>query len=304
MPFLGSQPAEQYKSLAKQTITGDGSTSYTLNRSVTNAYDMEVFINNTRQEPDTSYTASGNTITFTAAVTSSDSCYLIYQGQSVGSISPPANSVGGTQIQNTSVTNAHLAGAITDAKLHSSLDLSSKTLTMPNGHVIQVQTTSFDTATSVASGTPTTFMTVNITPKFSNSLIIVQITSHFWHTNYYTGRVGVFRGSTDISKGTDTTNVGGNIAAGNEGGIGIRNGDLGSAGTAGDITTSRNWAPECTTAMYTDSPSTTSQVTYTMKCWVDDAGSGTSHPLYINRSNMTSDSPMPKSTMTVTEIAQ
>ena len=98
MPFLGNPPADQYQSLAKQTITGDGSTAYTLNRSVTNAYDMEVFINNTRQEPDTSYTASGNTITFTAAVTSSDSCYIIYQGQSVGSINPPTGSVGLSQL--------------------------------------------------------------------------------------------------------------------------------------------------------------------------------------------------------------
>lgn len=108
MPFLGSTPAEQYKSLAKQTITGDGSTAYTLNQSVTNAYDMEVFINNVRQEPDTSYTASGTTITFTAAVNSSDSCYIIFQGKSVGSINPPANSVGGSQIQNTSVTADHM----------------------------------------------------------------------------------------------------------------------------------------------------------------------------------------------------
>lgn len=116
MPFLGSTPADQYQSLAKQTITGDGSTAYTLNRSVTNAYDMEVFINNVRQEPDTSYTASGNTITFTTAVNSSDSCYIIFQGKSVGSINPPANSVGGSQIQNTSVTAAHMhtaAGVIT-----------------------------------------------------------------------------------------------------------------------------------------------------------------------------------------------
>ena len=119
MPFLGSQPIDQYQSLAKQTITGDGSTAYTLNRSVTNAYDMEVFINNVRQEPDTSYTASGNTITFTAAVTASDSCYLIYQGQSVGSINPPANSVGGNEIQSTAVTHNHL---------HTNMDLSSKTV--------------------------------------------------------------------------------------------------------------------------------------------------------------------------------
>ena len=106
MPFLGSTPAEQYKSLAKQTITGDGSTSYTLNRSVTNEFDIEVFINNVRQEPTTSYSASGNTITFTAAVTASDSCYLIYQGRSVGTVNPPTNSVGETQIQNGSVTHS------------------------------------------------------------------------------------------------------------------------------------------------------------------------------------------------------
>lgn len=127
MPFLGSQPAEQYKSLAKQTITGDGSTAYTLNRSVTNAYDMEVFINNVRQEPDTSYTASGNTITFTAAVTASDSCYIIFQGQAVGSINPPTNSVGGAQIQNTSITHNHL---------HTDMDLSAKNvnpITMSTG---------------------------------------------------------------------------------------------------------------------------------------------------------------------------
>ena len=176
MPFLGSTPADQYQSLAKQTITGDGSTAYTLNRSVTNAYDMEVFINNVRQEPDTSYTASGNTITFTAAVTASDSCYLIYQGQSVGSINPPAGSVGGTQIQNTSVTNAHLAGSITDAKLHSSLDLSSKTLSMPAGHVIQVVQGVYTANGSITSSTLTdTGISQSITPKNSSSKVLVLI---------------------------------------------------------------------------------------------------------------------------------
>ena len=127
MPFLGSQPADQYQSLAKQTITGDGSTAYTLNRSVTNAYDMEVFINNVRQEPDTSYTASGNTITFTAAVTASDSCYLIYQGQSVGSINPPANSVGTSQVANNSITTAHMHTGFTLPAQTGALDITTNT---------------------------------------------------------------------------------------------------------------------------------------------------------------------------------
>ena len=127
MPFIGSQPIDQYQSLAKQTITGDGSTAYTLSRSVTNAYDMEVFINNVRQEPDTSYSASGNTITFTAAVTASDSCYLIYQGQSVGSINPPAGSVGTSQVANNSITTAHMHTSFALPAQSSALDITTTT---------------------------------------------------------------------------------------------------------------------------------------------------------------------------------
>ena len=127
MPFLGNPPADKYKSLAKQTITGDGSTAYTLNRSVTNAYDMEVFINNVRQEPDTSYSASGNTITFTAAVTASDSCYLIYQGQSVGSINPPAGSVGTSQVASNSITTAHMHTSFALPAQTGALDITTST---------------------------------------------------------------------------------------------------------------------------------------------------------------------------------
>ena len=192
MPFLGSQPADQYQSLAKQTITGDGSTAYTLNRSVTNAYDMEVFINNVRQEPDTSYTASGNTITFTAAVTASDSCYLIYQGQSVGSINPPANSVGGSQIQNTSVTHNHL---------HTSLDLSSKTLTMPAGHVIQVVQGVYTANASITANSMTdTGISQAITPKSASSKVLVLINAALGisSTNGAEVHVQIVRGSTSI----------------------------------------------------------------------------------------------------------
>ena len=205
MPFLGSTPAEQYQSLAKQTITGDGSTAYTLNRSVTNAYDMEVFINNVRQEPDTSYSASGNTITFTAAVTASDSCYLIYQGQSVGSINPPANSVGGSQIQSTSVTHNHL---------HSSLDLSSKTLTMPAGHVIQTVTMGHVTGSQITAGGNHTILSNTITPKFSNSKIMIlggmqlhpDDASSYW-------MIRLLRGTTSILPGLYSA-IGYNTAAG------------------------------------------------------------------------------------------
>ena len=204
MPFLGSQPADQYQSLAKQTITGDGSTAYTLSRSVTNAYDMEVFINNVRQEPDTSYSASGNTITFTAALTASDSCYLIYQGQSVGSINPPANSVGGNEIQNTSVTTAHL---------HTSLDLSSKTLTMPAGHVIQVahhkwSTAATTTSTSLSDVAGSSF---TFTAKQASSKLYILTDVSITQTRTATGAFGHYELNIDgsvIQQSGDTFEIG------------------------------------------------------------------------------------------------
>lgn len=83
MPFLGNTPAEQYRTIVKQTITGNGSTIYTLDHSVTGSNDLEVFINNVRQEPGVAYTASGTAITFLDAVQSTDACYIVYQGRSV-----------------------------------------------------------------------------------------------------------------------------------------------------------------------------------------------------------------------------
>ena len=90
MPFLGNTPSNTFVSIAKQTITGNGGSSYTLSYPVTNANDLDVFYNNVRQEPNVAYTASGTTIAFTEAITSSDSVYVLYNGQAVGTIDAPA----------------------------------------------------------------------------------------------------------------------------------------------------------------------------------------------------------------------
>jgi hypothetical protein len=93
MPFLGQTPPSQFSSIAKQTITGNSGTTYTLDYSVTNSNELEVFINNVRQEPGVAYTASGTSIVFSEAVTSSDSIYVVYQGRSIGSVAPSDGSV-------------------------------------------------------------------------------------------------------------------------------------------------------------------------------------------------------------------
>jgi hypothetical protein len=99
MAFLGNLPSEVYKSLAKQTITGTGATSYSLDHNVGSAVDLEVFVNNVRQEPDVAYTASGASITFTTALEASDECYVIYQGKAISS-----NSIQSQNIADGSIT--------------------------------------------------------------------------------------------------------------------------------------------------------------------------------------------------------
>ena len=95
MPYIGNDLATQFQAFATQTITGDGSTGYTLDRAVANGKELLVYINNVKQEEGSgkAYTASGTTITFSEAVASGDSCYLVYMGSAQQTVVPPDNSV-------------------------------------------------------------------------------------------------------------------------------------------------------------------------------------------------------------------
>ena len=90
MAYIGNTPAENFVSVVKQDITGNGGTSYTLNHSVSSPGELEVFVNNVQQEPTTAYTVSGTTLTFTEAVTSSDDIYVVFRGRTMGTTEHPA----------------------------------------------------------------------------------------------------------------------------------------------------------------------------------------------------------------------
>jgi len=111
MAFIGNQPVEQYSTIAKQDITGNGGTTYTLNASVTSPEDIELFINHVRQEPTTSYSVSSTTLTLTEALAASDDCYVVYQGRTVGTKAPGDNTVGTAKIQANAVTTAKIAAS-------------------------------------------------------------------------------------------------------------------------------------------------------------------------------------------------
>ena len=83
MGYIGNQTSNSYTSLAKQTITGDGGASYTLDHAVANEQEIEVFVNNVRQEPSVAYTVSDTALTMTGNVESSDDFYVVFQGKAI-----------------------------------------------------------------------------------------------------------------------------------------------------------------------------------------------------------------------------
>ena len=92
----------------KQTITGNGGASYTLTHAVANAQEIEVFVNNVRQEAGVAYTVSGTALTMTGNVASSDDFYVIYQGKALQTTVPPDDSVTTARINDGAVTNAKI----------------------------------------------------------------------------------------------------------------------------------------------------------------------------------------------------
>jgi hypothetical protein len=135
MAYIGNKPADTFHSVVKQSFTPDSSTTaFTLSQSVVGENEVELFINNVRQEPGSgkSFTASGTSLTMSEAPTTGDDMYCIFQGKAQGSHFVPDGSIQGSH-------------------LHTTFDLTGKTVTLPNAtvtstHVSQHLSHSKDTA--------------------------------------------------------------------------------------------------------------------------------------------------------------
>ena len=112
MAYIGVQPADAYTSFAVQHFTTSATTSYTLDNPVANENEIALFINNVRQQPGSSYayTASGTSLTLSAATSASDTMYCVFIGKAVQTVTPAVGSV----------TNDMLAGSIANSKLANS----------------------------------------------------------------------------------------------------------------------------------------------------------------------------------------
>ena len=156
MGFIGNQPADTFHTTVKQSFTPDSSTTaFTLNQSVAGENEIELFINNVRQEPGTgkAYTAAGTTLTMSEAPTTGDDMYCIFQGKAQGHHFVP----------NASIQGSHI---------HTTFDLTGKTVTLPAG------TLSHSTTKAVGDASTTTFTiasgrTVDDVLVFVNGICLV-----------------------------------------------------------------------------------------------------------------------------------
>jgi hypothetical protein len=113
MAFIGTplDTRNTFQSLQGKRFNGDGSTTaFTLDVAPSSTLDIEVFVGNVRQDPNSAYTLSGTTLTFTGAPPSgTNNIYVVHQAKSVGTIDVPALGVSTASIQADAITEAKIA---------------------------------------------------------------------------------------------------------------------------------------------------------------------------------------------------
>ena len=117
MPYIGTNPTNRFSSVEYQDLTGvTGSPAkrgFTLNNPVGSANDIEVFVNNVRQEPSVAYTVDGTTtLTMTGDVETTDDFYVVFQGKAIGTTGSSSSGGGGVFKGDNGTVNAGKEGDI------------------------------------------------------------------------------------------------------------------------------------------------------------------------------------------------
>lgn len=111
MGYVGNQAVQGYSSIpAKQDLTGATGGTLTLTHAVASSEAIDLYINNVRQEPTTSYSAAGTTVTLNGyTVAATDDIYVVYNALALQTSVPPDDTVTTAKIQNNAVTMDKLA---------------------------------------------------------------------------------------------------------------------------------------------------------------------------------------------------
>ena len=278
MAYVGTpiDTQNQFQSLVGKRFSGDASTTaFTLDVAPSSTLDIEVFVENVRQDPNSAYSLSGTTLTFAAAPPSgTNNIYVVHQAKAVGTISPAAGTVNADSFDNT-VISGHTALAATPADTDEFLVSDAGTIKRIDfshikgqGKIKQVVEDSEFSTTQTSS---TSFVDVgvacNITPSSTSSTILIH--AGVGEPDELDGRIRthVFRDSTDL--GASSNSYKGIISA-------ELGRNLGHSGTEDHFATFSK--------TFIDSPATTSQVTYSVKIASGNGSSiriGNGSPSYV-----------------------
>ena len=126
MAYVGNPIDTQntFQSLVGKRFSGDGSTTdFTLDVAPSSTLDIEVFVGNVRQDPNSAYTLSGTTLSFTGAPPSgTNNIYVVHQAKSVGTIGIPDDTISARTLVTLDNSNDHvLIEDATDGELKKAL---------------------------------------------------------------------------------------------------------------------------------------------------------------------------------------
>ena len=215
MAYVGTpiDTQNQFQSLQGKRFSGDGSTTaFTLDIAPSSVFDIEVFVENVRQDPNSAYGISGTTLTFTGAPPSgTNNIYVVHQAKAVGTIDVPASGVVPASLASNIISGqTELAATpadtdeflISDAGTIKRIDFSH---IKGQGKIAQVISGTTTTSVSV-SGNNTyvdTGLTASITPSATSSKILILLSqavklSSNNGTNENQGNLKLLRDSTNI----------------------------------------------------------------------------------------------------------
>ena len=119
MAYLGASPLASFASPSKDTFSGDNSTTaFTMGQSVGDPNQIEVFIDNVRQEPTSAYTVSDTTLSFTGTpATGTNNIYVVHKQGVIGNGLLPTQGRSTDRVTNMTVdgdlnTKGNIAGNI------------------------------------------------------------------------------------------------------------------------------------------------------------------------------------------------
>ena len=178
MPYLGRQSGDSGQYIRCATITPDGSTT---TFALTNVNDgaavvpgsennLLCSISGVIQAPSSAFTLNNSNIVFSAAPDAVDVVdFIIVLGETVSIGTPSDNTVSEIKLVN---------NAVTAGKLANTLNLSSKTVTLPAASVTEHSQTNYPTVTAISATIPPdtlTAVTITGTNFESNSTVVPKV---------------------------------------------------------------------------------------------------------------------------------